>query len=90
MNFSIPENATSDEIEAIIERGMDAMMDAVENGGDPDVAFFPDGTGDPKIKYENKGNGGRGQEDKHDDMVDAIEKMKKKTKKKIRCVRSAG
>jgi hypothetical protein len=34
MNFSIPENATSDEIEAIIERGMDAMMDAVENGGD--------------------------------------------------------
>jgi hypothetical protein len=80
MNFSIPENATSDEIEAIIERGMDAMMDAVENGGDPDVAFFPDGTGDPKINYENKGNGGPGQEDKHDDMVDEIEKMKNKDK----------
>jgi hypothetical protein len=73
MNFSIPENATTDEIEAIIERGMDAMMDAVENGGDR-RSLFPDGTGDPKIKYENKGNGGPGQEDKHDDMVDEIEK----------------
>jgi hypothetical protein len=52
---------------------MDAMMDAVENGGDR-RSLFPDGTGDPKIKYENKGNGGRGQEDKHDDMVDEIER----------------
>jgi hypothetical protein len=34
-----------DEIEAIIERGMDAMMDAVENGGDR-RSLFPDGTGD--------------------------------------------
>jgi hypothetical protein len=47
-----------DEIEAIIERGMDAMMDAVENGGDPDVAFSRMAQ-EPKIKYENKGNGGQ-------------------------------
>jgi hypothetical protein len=51
----------------IIERGMDAMMDAVENGGDR-RSLFPHATGDQN-KYENKGNGGQGP-NVHDDMVD--------------------
>jgi hypothetical protein len=44
MNFSIPKNATTDEIEAIIDRGMDAMFDAMDIGEDPDVAFFHEGS----------------------------------------------
>jgi hypothetical protein len=46
---------------------------------------FPDGTGDPKIKYENKGNGGPGQEISTTTWSTQLKKMKKK--KKIRCVR---
>jgi hypothetical protein len=86
MNFSIPENAMTDEIGAIVERGRDALFDAVDNGGDPDVAFFLSGTGDPKNKYENKGNSGSGDEDSHDDMVDAIDKMKEKKRQNRWCL----
>jgi hypothetical protein len=64
----------TDEIEAIIERGMDAMMHAVDNGEEARRCLFRMAQVTQKIKYENKGNGGPGQEDKHDDMVDAIEK----------------
>jgi hypothetical protein len=85
MNFSIPENATSDEIEAIIERGMDAMMDAVENGGDR-RSLFPDGTGDQKSNTRTRVTVVQ-EENSHDDMVD--EKLKKRRKKRRSGVSSA-
>jgi hypothetical protein len=31
----------TDEIEEIIEHGMDGMFDAINNGGHPDIAFSP-------------------------------------------------
>jgi hypothetical protein len=40
MNFPIPANATQEEIEAIIEQGMDARFDAHDAGGDGNVAFL--------------------------------------------------
>jgi hypothetical protein len=44
MDFTIPKNATPEEIEDIIERGMDAMMDAVDSGAEGNVAFLHAGS----------------------------------------------
>jgi hypothetical protein len=48
MNFVFPTGATTDEIEAIVERGMDAMLDAVENDEEPDVCFLQEGSEEAK------------------------------------------
>jgi hypothetical protein len=40
MHFKIPTGTTTNEIEAIIEHGMDAMFYAIDNNEDPDVSFL--------------------------------------------------
>jgi hypothetical protein len=44
MNFVVPKNATTEEVEAIIERGMDAMLDAVDGDSEVDVSFLHEGS----------------------------------------------
>jgi hypothetical protein len=44
MNFTIPTNATTEEVEAIIARGIDAMFEDAEAGGNGDVAFLHEGS----------------------------------------------
>jgi hypothetical protein len=38
--FLIPKNATTEEFEAVIERGMDATIDAADTSINPDISFF--------------------------------------------------
>jgi hypothetical protein len=76
MNFSIPKNATTDEIEGIIDRGMEAMFDAVDSGEDPDVAFFHEGSEEWQEANRNKNLIGKRDDKTDDDIVDEIKKKR--------------
>jgi hypothetical protein len=39
MNFSVPVDASMDEIEAMVNHGFEAMFEVYDAGGDPNVAF---------------------------------------------------
>jgi hypothetical protein len=58
MNYTIPTNATKKEVEAIIKHGMEAMLDTVEAGDDPDVSFLQQASKEAKVaeKQENASN----------------------------------
>ena len=54
MNFGIRNGASREEIDAVVERGLDAMFDAAEAGEDADVAFLFDGGEDGKSDDEEE------------------------------------
>jgi hypothetical protein len=68
MNFSIPANASRQEIEPIVERGMDAMFNAFDTGvEDADVAFFHE----EGREVEDDDNSGGGEHNTYSNMNDS-------------------
>jgi DNA-directed RNA polymerase subunit M/transcription elongation factor TFIIS len=70
MNFTIPKNATTEEVEAIIERGMDAMMDAVDGDSDADVCFLHEGSEEAIAAEKNQNTSGKTDGDGGGDIAD--------------------
>jgi hypothetical protein len=74
LDFSFPKYATTNEIEAIVECGMDAMFDAMDSGKEPDVAFFHEGSEVEKKANISKNTSCKSDDDA-DDIVDEVKKI---------------
>jgi hypothetical protein len=74
MNFTIPTEATEEEVEAIIARGIDAMFEDAEAGGNGDVAFLHEGSVEAEEAKKKERANGTTDDEAGDDIVDDDDK----------------
>jgi hypothetical protein len=77
MNLSFPAGASVKEIEAIVERGFDAMYDAYNTGDQADIAFYP-------AEKKEKEEVGLENNESDNDNKNGIEEGRKKARMKMK------